>query len=200
MENTSGQGVAATVPAEVDRWNWGAFLLNWIWGIGNNTFIALLMFIPFVNFVMPFVLGVKGSAWAWRNKRWESVEQFRSVQRKWAIWAVVAYLAFALLMGGLVFAIFSVMKSSEVYKLAVARAEASQEVAGIVGTPMSAGFPLGSIQVSGPSGAAKVSFSLSGPNGKGTVFLEAKKSLGLWNLDQIVFQQDGTGRRIDLAQ
>lgn len=42
--NTSGQGKNATVPAEIDRWNWGAFLLNWIWGIGNHTFIALLMF------------------------------------------------------------------------------------------------------------------------------------------------------------
>ena len=20
------------IPAEIDRWNWGAFLLNWIWG------------------------------------------------------------------------------------------------------------------------------------------------------------------------
>jgi len=27
----------AEVPDEIDRWNWGAFLLNWIWGIGNNT-------------------------------------------------------------------------------------------------------------------------------------------------------------------
>ena len=30
------------IPPEIDRWNWGAFLLNWIWGVGNNTFIALL--------------------------------------------------------------------------------------------------------------------------------------------------------------
>ena len=73
MENTSGQGSATAVPAEIDRWNWGAFLLNWIWGIGNNTFIALLMFVPLVNVVMAFVLGAKGSAWAWRNKRWDSV-------------------------------------------------------------------------------------------------------------------------------
>ena len=21
------------IPAEIDRWNWGAFLLNWIWGV-----------------------------------------------------------------------------------------------------------------------------------------------------------------------
>src|SRR5262249_11733907 len=33
IENTSGQGPSAPVPAAIDRWNWGAFLLNWIWGI-----------------------------------------------------------------------------------------------------------------------------------------------------------------------
>ena len=80
--NSSGQGPSGIVPAEVDRWNWGAFLLNWIWGVGNNTFIALLMFVPFAGIIMMFVLGVKGSEWAWRNKRWESVEQFKAVQGK----------------------------------------------------------------------------------------------------------------------
>ena len=74
------------IPPELDRWDWGAFLLNWIWGLGNNTFLALLVFAPFVGFVMPFVLGAKGSAWAWRNGRWTSVEHFQRVQRK-AIWA-----------------------------------------------------------------------------------------------------------------
>ncbi|MGZ5106361.1 MAG: hypothetical protein ACXWBR_19085, partial [Usitatibacter sp.] len=64
---------ASPVPSEIDRWNWGAFLLNWIWGIGNNTFIALLALVPFVNIIMVFVLGAKGSEWAWRNKHWESV-------------------------------------------------------------------------------------------------------------------------------
>ena len=73
MENTSGGGSTAVVPSEVNRWNWGAFLLTWIWGIGNNTFIAFLMFVPFVNIVMWFILGAKGSAWAWQNKRWDSV-------------------------------------------------------------------------------------------------------------------------------
>jgi hypothetical protein len=76
------------VPAEIDRWNWGAFLLNWIWGIGNNTFIALLTLIPFVGLIMPFVLGAKGSGWAWRNGRWDSLEHFKRVQRSWAIWGL----------------------------------------------------------------------------------------------------------------
>lgn len=89
MENTSGQGKSAVVPPEIDRWSWGAFLLNWIWGLGNRVYIALLMFVPFVNIVMIFVLGAKGSAWAWKNKRWESVEHFKRVQRKWTIAGVI---------------------------------------------------------------------------------------------------------------
>src|SRR5215813_2581633 len=61
VDNTSGQGERAIVPPEIRGWNWGAFLLNWIWGICNDTYIALLMFVPLVNVVMIFVLGAKGS-------------------------------------------------------------------------------------------------------------------------------------------
>ena len=89
--NTSGQGKTAAIPPEIKGWNWGAFLLNWIWGIGNETYIAFLCFIPFVSFVMIFVLGAKGNAWAWRNKRWDSVEQFKRVQKKWTIAGLIIF-------------------------------------------------------------------------------------------------------------
>ncbi|MFN2126664.1 MAG: hypothetical protein ACK2TU_02290 [Anaerolineales bacterium] len=95
--NTSGRGGSTIIPDIVKRWNWGAFLLNWIWGLGNRTYIALLCLIPFVNFVMIFILGLKGSEWAWKNKHWRSIEQFKSVQRRWAwggfiIWIVIILL------------------------------------------------------------------------------------------------------------
>jgi hypothetical protein len=93
MSNTSGQGAQAVVPPEIAGWNWGAFMLNWIWGLGNKSYIALLMFVPVVNIVMMFMLGAKGNAWAWRNKKWDSVEQFKSVQRKWAIAGLVVLVA-----------------------------------------------------------------------------------------------------------
>ena len=76
------------IPAEIDRWNWGAFLLNWIWGVGNNTFIALLTLVPLLGLIMPFVLGARGSGWAWQNGRWDSLEHFKRVQRSWAIWGL----------------------------------------------------------------------------------------------------------------
>ena len=90
-KNTSGQGSLAVVPPEIKGWNWGAFFLNWIWGIRNKTYIAFLCFIPFVNWVMPFVLGAKGSKWSWQNHKWESIDQFKKSQRKWSIWGLVIF-------------------------------------------------------------------------------------------------------------
>jgi hypothetical protein len=82
---TSGLGKGSAVPAEIKGWNWGAFGFNWVWGIGNGTYIALLCFIPFVNIVMPFILGAKGNKWAWQNRRWESIAHFKKIQRIWTI-------------------------------------------------------------------------------------------------------------------
>ncbi len=92
MENTSGQGKAAVVPDEVRGWSWGAFLLNWIWGLFNRTWIALAVLLPVIGFVVWIILGLKGNEWAWRNKRWDDVEHFKRVQRKWAIAGLVVLL------------------------------------------------------------------------------------------------------------
>ena len=78
---------------QVKGWSWGAFLLNWIWAIGNKTWIGLLALIPGVGFMVAIVLGIKGREWAWRNRQWQSLEQFNQVQKKWSFWAVVTYLA-----------------------------------------------------------------------------------------------------------
>src|SRR3990172_9900105 len=144
LENTSGQGKSAVVPPEVDRWNWGAFLLNWIWGIGNNTFIALLMFVPLANIVMPFVLGVKGSGWAWRNKRWDGIEQFKRVQRKWAVWSVIGVALSLALLVGLFFLISALIKNSDAYQLAYSRLQTNPEAMAILAPPIKTGMVQGS--------------------------------------------------------
>jgi hypothetical protein len=84
--------VAAPLPPGVARWSWGAFWLNWIWAIFNRVWIGLLALIPLVNIVMAFVLGFKGREWAWKSGRWQSVEHFEQVQRKWNLagWIVIA--------------------------------------------------------------------------------------------------------------
>lgn len=88
-KNTSGTGSAAVIPPGVAGWSWGAFLLNWIWAIGNRTWIGLLALVPYLGFIAAIYLGVKGRELAWRNKHWDSVEHFNSVQRKWTIWGLI---------------------------------------------------------------------------------------------------------------
>jgi hypothetical protein len=104
----SGQGKMTALPAELSGWNWGAFFLSWIWGIGNNTWIAFLTFIPFVNFVMIFVLGAKGNEWAWQNKKWNNFEHFKRVQKLWAIWGLILFLIGILFMFLVIIAALSV--------------------------------------------------------------------------------------------
>ena len=197
--NSSGHGPAATVPAEIDRWNWGAFLLHWIWGIGNRTWIALLMFVPFVNLVMMFLLGAKGSAWAWRNRRWDSVAHFRRVQRMWARWGVVVWVVSFLGCAAMVVGMVQTFKRSEAYQLSFAQVQANAEVAALIGRPMSAGMPMGRLEVAGPRGSASLSYGVQGPKGEGTVHLEATRDLGRWRIDRAEFEDAGTGRRIDLV-
>jgi hypothetical protein len=187
------------IPPEINRWNWGAFFLNWIWGIGNNTYIALLTFVPFVGFVMPFVLGAKGSAWAWRNGRWDSVEHFKRVQRLWAIWGLVIFIASIVLFGSLFIGVFSILRHSEAYQLGVARLQSSPIATNLLGTPISTGIPSGSINVNNDSGKASLTFSASGPKAAGMVFVEAIKANGVWSVTKLTLKLNGSDNVINLV-
>ena len=79
------------LPPTVRRWNWGAFLLSWIWAIGNQVWIGVLAVLPMMTPVMMFVLGVKGNEWAWEKRRWRSVEEFHAHQQKWAVAGLVVW-------------------------------------------------------------------------------------------------------------
>jgi hypothetical protein len=88
-ENNSGEGSGSKPPSGVTGWSWGAFMWGWIWAIGNRTWIGLLALIPYVGFFVHIYLGVKGRELAWQNRRWDSLEHFNRVQRRWSIWALV---------------------------------------------------------------------------------------------------------------
>lgn len=104
VPNTSGQGVSVSVPAEIQGWNWGAFLLTWIWGIGNQVWIALLALIPvpLVSLAVMIILGMKGNEWAWQYKKWDSVDHFRRIQHTWMVWGIISLIAPVVLVIGLI--------------------------------------------------------------------------------------------------
>ena len=186
------------IPPELDRWNWGAFLLGWIWGIGNNTYIALLALIPGVNGIMHVVLGFKGSQWAWRNGRWDSADHFRRVQRAWAMWGAVIWIIAALFFASMISSAFFAFNNSEAYQLGVAKLQASPVATNLLGTPITTGSPSGSIEIKGSSGSATLNFSATGPKAAGTVVLEAIKKDDVWSLTRLTLKLDGQDKTIDL--
>jgi hypothetical protein len=99
----------------------------------------------------------------------------------------------ALIMGG--------MKSSDAYKLALARASQSAEVTEAIGSPVEAGWWLtGKINVSGSSGQADIQFPISGPKGKATVCCQATKFAGQWQIQRLTVIVTGAGKNIDLIK
>jgi hypothetical protein len=77
----------------VRGWNWGAFLMSWIWGLMHGKpLLALLALVPGPNFVMPFVFGAKGNQWAWEHKGYSSEEDLRADQRPWLLIGIALWL------------------------------------------------------------------------------------------------------------
>lgn len=78
---------------DLSKWNWGAFMFNWIWAISNGIYwpllLILLNFIPYVGSIAAFglciYLGVKGTEMAWNAKTWPSWESFKETQHRWAV-------------------------------------------------------------------------------------------------------------------
>lgn len=84
LANSEFQRGNQEVPEEIKKWNWGAFSLNIIWGIGNKTYLPLLCLIPLFNFVWVFICGFKGNEGAWRDGNYTDVETFKQVQKTWS--------------------------------------------------------------------------------------------------------------------
>ena len=181
------------LPAEARGWNWGAFLLSWIWGLGNRTPIALLALIPVVNFIMMIILGIKGNTWAWRNDSWKSVAHFRRTQRHWAIAGFIVWGLLILVSVGTVVMIVSLMTNNRAYDLSMERLRASPQIIEVFGEPLEDGFmPSGSINVSGGSGRANFEIGIHGPRAAGTGYSKLVREAGIWRLTYLAARVEGS--------
>jgi hypothetical protein len=113
------------------------------------------------------------------------------------MWGIIVPVIAVLLGAGIFTAVTTAMKNSDAYKLAVVELQGDPQVTEILGAPIVTGFPMGNIAVSGPDGKASLSFSAEGPKGKGTVYVKAVETLGQWRVDQAVFEDGASKRRID---
>ena len=112
-------------------------------------------------------------------------------------WALL-FLAF---IGSIIVIVFSAMKSTDVYREALARAKGDPAVIEVLGSPIKEGFLVsGNTNVNGASGESNLAIPISGPKGKGTIYVSANKSLGQWNYSGLVVEVAQTHERIDLLR
>ena len=82
-------------PKELNCFNWGAFLMTWIWGIMHKKYITLLYFLAcIIPFLGPLLISIwfgnAGNKWAWQSRDWGNVEKFNESQQMWVrIWLVL---------------------------------------------------------------------------------------------------------------
>jgi len=96
-------------------------------------------------------------------------------------------------------AVFASLRSSDVVKLAVATAESNSALADRLGRPLDTGwFVTGKLEVTPASGHAELAIPVSGPKGKGTIYVDGRKRAGVWHLEMLQFGAEGSGQRLDL--
>jgi hypothetical protein len=109
-------------------------------------------------------------------------------------------IAATLMAGGIFALVLGTLKSSDVYKGALTRAEQNTTLQGEIGLPIEPGFFVsGSINKTILFSRANLSFSVSGPKGKANVYVVARKSAGPWEYSVLTATVQGSGRRIELV-
>lgn len=88
-DNNSGTGENAP-DSIAHKFNWGACLFNWIWGLRYKKWILfiipILFFIPYgfiAGLIMCLWAGYKGNQWAWEEIQYKNEENFHNTQKKW---------------------------------------------------------------------------------------------------------------------
>lgn len=107
----------------LNHFNWGACFFLWVWGLANGCFKKTFLpwvpvfavflvftivisffsensneyFFSIIKYAIFFPLGIiygqKGNKWAFENRAWWSVEDFKETQKRWGI-AVIAVFGF----------------------------------------------------------------------------------------------------------
>jgi hypothetical protein len=116
------------------------------------------------------------------------------IRRNWK-WVAAVWLGLGISGSGVA---FFAMANSDARQLAIAGAQSNPAVEERLGHPIQAGwFTSGEIEVNEAGGHAELAIPISGPKGKGTIYVEAHKRAGIWKLDLLQFG-DGGADRLDL--
>jgi len=92
--NTSGNP-DSILPEELKGLNWGGFFLNWIWSVAHQAWLGLILSL-LCGIVGSIFLLFKGNEIAWKNKYFESIEDFKKKQKTWAVAGLIVFIALLL--------------------------------------------------------------------------------------------------------
>lgn len=107
-------------------------------------------------------------------------------------------LAGVLVIGGIFFAAMSAIKSSEVYKGALQRAQSNPQAVALLGEPIKDGwFVKGNVQFANSSGTANFEVPVSGPKKSGTLYVRASYESAAWMYERLDLAAEG-GETISL--
>lgn len=205
--------MTSTTP-NLKRWNWGAFFLTWVWGIGNRTYLGFLAFLGVVviatfkailinylpslthGFLFPalniltllFMIAIHVLHGLFGSRwSWEN-KDWKSVaafKRAQTIWGVIGFLGWIAFIAGFV-AIFTAATNSKTYKESIAIAKFSPSLQLQIGEPITVSpWTLrGGVHFAGEAGRAYYKFKAIGPNGSAVVTVMALKERGVWTIKE----------------
>ncbi len=120
----------------------------------------------------------------------------------WQNWRKAILLGIVLLVGiGAIFysILMHIFTSSYAYREALLRVQNDQAIVASLGSPIESGYMiLGEVNSTGPAGHAALEIPIRGPNGRGTIYVEANEHLGVWKLTGLIVEINQSGRRMDL--
>lgn len=97
--------------------------------------------------------------------------------------------------------VFGMIKSTDVYRNAVARARNDPRVTAAIGEPIKEGWYVGgSTQISGSSGNSDLTIPIHGPKGSATIYALATKFAGDWRYRKLIVKIGASGETIDLNE
>ena len=121
-----------------------------------------------------------------------------SGNRKWFVPTLVMF-GFVLPLALCAGAILSVMRNSDVAKQSLLRARSNPLLVKSLGTPIEEGWLVsGSINISTTSGDADLAVPISGPKGKGKIYVTAQERAGAWSYSVMEAAIEGSDQRINL--
>jgi hypothetical protein len=92
-----GQAIGSLPIEMTGKFNWGAFVFTWIWGLNHKKYILLIALVPCLGLPVAIWAGISGNQWAWDSGRFQRGAECKKCQDIWRNWGVGFLILYALL-------------------------------------------------------------------------------------------------------